>query len=224
MLQAISFNSLTLFFVPFALLRVEKAMVIIYNINKFVTSRGERGTGSWSKQRRRVIVWSAPHQRCFCFSPSSGCGGRQSGDFFFLSFWSDVFSPTLYARPPTFAPVSVCQCVTVHEVLDVQEDKGWVGWRESVVGHVGGGRGHSWRWSSVSAAVLGAALVLKVVVTVLTNPHRRRDLQPLDLRLEATAPAERGGGGHRAHVGRRDTAGPHSRKRSWSKILLFVRH
>lgn len=46
MLQAISFNSLTLFFVPFALLRVKKAMVIIYNINKFVTSRGERGTGS----------------------------------------------------------------------------------------------------------------------------------------------------------------------------------
>lgn len=62
-----------------------------------------------------------------------------------------------------------------------------MGWRESVVGHVGGGRGDSWRWSSVSAAVLGAALVLKVVVTVLTNPHRRRDLQPLDLRLEATA-------------------------------------
>lgn len=36
------------------------------------------------------------------------------------------------------------------------------------VSFVGGGR----RWSSVSAAVLDAPLVLKVVVTVLTNSHR----------------------------------------------------
>lgn len=47
---------------------------------------------------------------------------------------------------------------------------------------------------SVSGAVLGAALVLKVVVTVLTDSNRRRDLQPLDLRLEAAAPAGRAGG------------------------------
>lgn len=44
--------------------------------------------------------------------------------------------------------------------------------------------------SSVSAAVLGASLVLEVVITVLTNAHRWRDLQPFDLRLEATAPAK----------------------------------
>ena len=37
------------------------------------------------------------------------------------------------------------------------------------------------RRSSVPAAVLHAPLVLQVVITVLTNSHRRRDLQPLDL-------------------------------------------
>lgn len=52
----------------------------------------------------------------------------------------------------------------------------------------GGGRGRS----LVPAAVVDASLVLKVVVTVLTNPDRRRDLQPFDLRLEATAPAQPG--------------------------------
>lgn len=46
--------------------------------------------------------------------------------------------------------------------------------------------------SLVPAAVVDASLVLKVVVTVLTNPDRRRDLQPFDLRLEATAPAQPG--------------------------------
>lgn len=35
----------------------------------------------------------------------------------------------------------------------------------------------------------GRALVLQVAVTVLAHAHRGRDLQPLDLRLEATAPA-----------------------------------
>lgn len=44
------------------------------------------------------------------------------------------------------------------------------------------------RQRSVSAAVVDAALVLQVVVTVLTNPHRRRDLQPHDLRLETATP------------------------------------
>lgn len=47
--------------------------------------------------------------------------------------------------------------------------------------------------SSVSAAVLDASLVLQVVVTVLTNPHGWRDLQPFDLRLEAATPEKEGG-------------------------------
>lgn len=42
----------------------------------------------------------------------------------------------------------------------------------------------------VSRALFGASLMLQVVVTVLTHSHRRGDLQPLDLRLEATAPEE----------------------------------
>lgn len=46
-----------------------------------------------------------------------------------------------------------------------------------------------------SVSALGAELVLQVVVTVLTDPHRRRDLQPLDLRLETTAPGRRVGTG-----------------------------
>lgn len=44
---------------------------------------------------------------------------------------------------------------------------------------------------SVLGAILSTALVLQVVVAVLTNAYRRRNLQPLDLRLEATAPARR---------------------------------
>lgn len=44
---------------------------------------------------------------------------------------------------------------------------------------------------SVLGTVLGAAFVLQVVVAVLTNAHRRRNLQPLDFRLEATAPGRR---------------------------------
>lgn len=51
-------------------------------------------------------------------------------------------------------------------------------WRSQVMG-------------SVLGTVLGAALVLQVVVAVLTNAHRRRNLQPLDFRLEATAPGGR---------------------------------
>lgn len=55
------------------------------------------------------------------------------------------------------------------------------GWRR--------GRRRRWRkFFSVLGAVLSAALVLQVVVAVLTNAHRRRNLQPLDFRLEATAP------------------------------------
>lgn len=44
--------------------------------------------------------------------------------------------------------------------------------------------------SSVSA--FGAELMLKVVVTVLTDTHRRRDLQSFDLWLEAAAPVKWG--------------------------------
>ena len=36
-------------------------------------------------------------------------------------------------------------------------------------------------WPSVLEAVVGAAFVLQVVVTVLTHSRRRRDLQTLDL-------------------------------------------
>lgn len=44
MLQAISFFSLTLFFVlSWFLVRVKKAMVRIYNIHKSVVSSGDRG-------------------------------------------------------------------------------------------------------------------------------------------------------------------------------------
>lgn len=54
--------------------------------------------------------------------------------------------------------------------------------------HVSGRRGEAvLRGCLVSAALVHTALVLEVVVTVLTHSHRRRDLQPFDLRLEATA-------------------------------------
>ena len=53
------------------------------------------------------------------------------------------------------------------------------------------GRGRGGRQEClILAAVLGVALVLQVVVTVLAHAHRGRDLQPLDLRLEAAAPGE----------------------------------
>lgn len=42
----------------------------------------------------------------------------------------------------------------------------------------------------VSRALFRGPLMLQVVVTVLTHSHGRGDLQPLDLRLEATAPEE----------------------------------
>lgn len=41
-----------------------------------------------------------------------------------------------------------------------------------------------------SVSALGAELVLQVVVTVLTDPHWRRDLQSFDLRLETAAPGK----------------------------------
>lgn len=44
--------------------------------------------------------------------------------------------------------------------------------------------------ASVSAAVLNTSLMLQVVITVLTNSHWWRDLQPFDLWLEATAPVK----------------------------------
>lgn len=49
------------------------------------------------------------------------------------------------------------------------------------------GRAAVWWEASVLAAVISAAFVLQVVVTVLTHSHWRRDLQSLDLRLEAAA-------------------------------------
>lgn len=65
------------------------------------------------------------------------------------------------------------------------------------VGHVRRGRDLSFfGWcgqSSVSA--LGAELMLKVVVTVLTDTHWRRDLQSFDLWLETTAPVKEGTAG-----------------------------
>lgn len=62
-------------------------------------------------------------------------------------------------------------------------------------GHVRRGRRDLWvlgRWGQSSVSALGAELMLKVVVTVLADAHRRRDLQPLDLRLETTAPVKDG--------------------------------
>lgn len=48
------------------------------------------------------------------------------------------------------------------------------------------------RWGQSSVSALGAELMLKVVVTVLTDTYRGRDLQPLDLWLETTAPGKEG--------------------------------
>lgn len=62
----------------------------------------------------------------------------------------------------------------------------WVGARSGGASSVSG----EGRWCSVSAAILNTSLMLQVVIAVLTNPHRWRDLQPFDLWLEPTAPGK----------------------------------
>lgn len=116
-------------------------------------------------------------------------------------------------KQPTFPPVTVlsvcystCGYWTYERTEGVSRDMWEVfrkkqgRWRyEVLLSSESSGRGASfigsgWRWSSVSGAVLNASLMLKVVVTVLTNPHWWRDLQPFDLWLEATTPAKQGEG------------------------------
>lgn len=58
----------------------------------------------------------------------------------------------------------------------------WLYWAR---GQVRSGAGELVSW-----AILRSTFMLKIIITVLANPDRRGDLQPFDLRLEATAPVK----------------------------------
>lgn len=166
------FNSLTSCVFP----SVKKAMVDIYNINKFVKSC----CGRWLTDMCPINTFLSLLLFCFFSRPPWWVQEVKvvkefwlAPPFAFSQRWSNGY----------------CTCgYQTYERMEGRFEGGVA--CEAGVGGVDppalGRRGQS----SVSA--LGAVLVLQVVVTVLTNAHWRRDLQSLDLRLETAAPVREG--------------------------------
>lgn len=172
----------------------------MYSINKFVTSC----SGGWLTEACCIRGGLAPFLTSRCWVQVV----KVVMEFFFCFFFTFPFSVLLilshflcWALAPWWwnnAHSHLLQsrrCVTAHVVNWTYERLGGGAASRGQQGNGGmrcslGGVLRRWSPSLVSAAVLGASLVLEVVVTVLTNAHRWRDLQPFDLRLEATASAK----------------------------------